>query len=320
MKLKMKDFIQVKYTVSYVEGRKWIKVRWSQNRLIKYPKEIKFDKEIAWLHGYWTGDRTSKTRKTVFGICDKELSSLIEVRKTLEKISPAADIGVIIYTKSPDECKRQKISKMFNLSPNKITFKQDRKQKHDYFIVHCGYKYSLTKAFAFIEENLIDILLNVDKSVRFSWYAGFFDAEGPFTSRGLGWNSTNENLKMKLQKLLMKDGFHPKVDKSGIFLSEEDYKKFSKFILPLVKNEDYKNKAAKIIKKTYIPKTYIDIYLKKLLENFGNKEFSYKDVMKVFGWTRGHVNMLLKGLVINNYLIRNTNTTPYTYKIISRPT
>ena len=222
----------------------------------KMSKKIIFDEDFSKQFGKWIGDRCGGVRKV--GVANKNWIFIREFYNFLK--DRFNQNGINLYL----TCKNK-----FKPSKNIIRglpIVYSKTQYGDYaYRVEVANALLKNLVFDEFEKNLFSILYNSKKSVRYSFYAGLFEAEGSISkdknlSFSFGLNLNNNKTKfdilnlykksIQLNFLLNKDGFNSRISRK---LARTDKSNTLKYDVTLLNSKETRDGEVNFIKRTFLP-------------------------------------------------------------------
>lgn len=224
---------------------------------VRIPKEITFNEYFAKEFGKWLGDRCGGISK--LGVANKNWIFIKEFKEFLHYLNQQY-VDLYLTCKSnfnPEE----------NIKSNVNRVVYSKTQFGDYaYRVEVSNKIFKDLVFDILENNIFNILYHSKSSVRYAFYAGYFEAEGSIIknsynlSFSFGINLQNKKFHSKMNSLLekiikfkyllTKDNFNPRISRK---VSRTKNTNILKYDIILLHSEKTRAKEIKFIKKTIYP-------------------------------------------------------------------
>lgn len=222
------------------------------------PEALTFDENFSKQFGKWIGDRCGGERK--IGVANKNYLFVKEFEYFIKNTLNQIDYDFYL-TYSKTFTPTYSLKKLVN---NNI--KLANTQYGDYaFRVEVSNAFLKREVFDIIEKNLLVILLNSNKRVRYAYYAGLIEAEGSVNKDktltiafGADLKKFKDHLRLRktfnkaieLYFLLKKDGFNPRLSRktSNTYLTNT-----LKYDINLLISHKTRRNEVKFINKTICP-------------------------------------------------------------------
>lgn len=220
------------------------------------PKEVLFNEYFAKEFGKWLGDRCGGKWK--IGVGNKEWIFVKEFENLLKKLKQRPNISLT--------CRKNfRPPQQLTSKVRKVTYSKTQFGEFAYR-VDLSNKILRNLVFDVFEENIFHILFHSKPSVRYAFYAGFFEAEGSIiqNSKNLtlsfGLNLKNKKSHERIGNLLKfvvnfnyllsRDNFNPRISRK---ISKTDNSYTLKYDIILLKSAKTRDKEIRFIKQTFYP-------------------------------------------------------------------